>query len=485
MSARKGLTYLLGGNAGGFVIQFAASVAMARLLTPGEMGVYAASMAIVWIINGVLNVGLQSYCVREREMPPEKLGTVLLLTLVQSAVFGLGLLIAAPLIGGFARDHRVTESIIILSWFGALMPVLVTSYGLMQRAMRFERVVICTLSNIGISAAVTIALAAQGYSWRSMPIGSGVGVTFAVVLALWFQRAQMLRTPLSRAYIGPIMVFGSRIFSASLILNITNRVPDIVLTRAAGTAATGLYNRGANLVDNFNNTLMKSFSRVLASQMARDRQTPAGIGPVYARMSRLITGLFWPAFAVLGVLAAPIVAFLFGPKWVAAGPVLSIVAAAGAINLAVASRSEVLVTSGRERELPRNEAIRGVIGVTLFTLAAYSGGLILAASTRIVDAVVAVILYSPGIRAATGLSRGEMWRAFARSALVAAATAAPAVIGMALLGWPNALRTIELFGMISACGVAWFVSLFLLRHELAHEVANVFAKARARLPRLA
>ena len=483
MSARRGLTYMLGGNAGAFVIQFAGSVAIARLLSPPEMGVYAASMAIVWIINGVLNVGLMGYLVRERELPPDKLGTVFTLTAAQSAIFGVGMLLGAPLVGGLAHDMRVTVSVRLLAWFGAMMPVFMMLQGLMQRRMKFERVVFITLVNVGVSAIVTIALAANGFSWRSMPIGSGVGVTCAVLLGALFQRADISAAPFSGAYLKPILRYGARMMTAGLIMNVTNRVPDLVLTRAAGAGATGLYNRGANLIDNFNNSLMRSFARVLASQMARDRDTAKGIGPAYAHMSRLITGLFWPAFALLAVLAAPIVSFLFGARWLAAAPVLAIIAAAGAINLAVACRSEVLVTSGREKQLPRIEAVRGVIGVITFTAAAYWGGLIWAAWTRVLDAVVAVALYSPGIHSATRLSWSSMARAFGRSALVAAITVAPALAAMLLLGWPRSLPTMQLLGLLALSGAVWLASLFATRHELAAEAARAFGQLRSMLPR--
>lgn len=481
MSARRGLVQMLGGNAGAFAIQFAGSVAIARLLSPPEMGVYAASMAIVWIINGVLNVGLVGYVVRERELPPDKLGTVFTLTAAQSAIFGLGLLLGAPLVGLFAHDDRVTQSVRLLAWFGALMPWYMILQGLMQRRMRFERVVFITLTNVGVSAIVTIALAASSFSWRSMPVGAGVGVTCAVLLGLVFQRADLV--PFSRVWLRPILRYGARMMSAGLIMNFTNRIPDLVLTRFAGAGATGLYNRGANLVDNFNNSLMRSFARVLATQMARDRDTPVGIGPVYAHMSRLITGLFWPAFALLAVLAAPIIAFLFGARWLAAAPILAIIAVGGAINMTIACRSEVLVTSGREGQLWKNEAVRGIVGLLAFSAAAYWGGLVWAAWTRVLDSCVAVAIYSPGIHAATGLSWASMARAFGRSALVAAITAVPAILAMAAMGWPQTLPTLQLLGLLALSGLVWLASLFATRHELAAEATRTFGQIRSILPR--
>lgn len=485
MSARRGITYLLGGNAGVFVIQFGGAIVMARLLSPSEMGVYAASMAVLAIINGVLNVGLQSYMVREREMPPAKLGTVFTLTFAQSAFFGLALLLGAPVVGWFTHDTRVEQSFRILAWFGTLNPVLMTIYGLMQRQQKFERVVLATLVNVGVAILFSILFAANGFSWRSMPLASGVGVTTALLLAAFLQRRDLADVRLSREYLQSMLAFGGRIAGASLILNITNRLPEILLTRAAGAAATGMYNRGASLIDTFNNSVMLSVGRVMGTQMAHDRDTSAGIGPIYAKMSRYVTGLFWPAFGLLAVLSHPIVMRLFGARWMAAAPVLAIIAASGAINLIVSNRAGVLVTVGRERDLPRLEAVRGVIGVVLFTMAAYWGGLIWAALTRVVDAIVAVLLYSPGIHAATGLPWSAMARAVARSAVVAAITVAPALAAMIVLGWPQSLSWPELIGLLAVSAAVWLGALFLVGHELTDEIVRVLSTARAMLPRQA
>lgn len=478
MSARRGITYLFGGNVGTFTITFAASIVVARLLGPSEMGVYAASLSVVYIINGLLNVGLPSYLVREKDLTREKLGTVFTLTLAQSALFATALLLGAPLVGWGAHDPRVTQSIRILALFAAITPIITSVHGLMQRKMQFNRVVIATVANVGVSAIVTIALAANGYSWRSMPFGSGAGAFAALVLTLAMQRRDLIGVPLSRAYIRPILSYGGRIASASMMLNLTSRVPDFMLTRAAGAASTGLYNRGANLVDTFNNTIMTSVGRVMASQMAIARDTPAGIGPVYAKVSRFVTGMFWPAFALLAILSKPVIAMLFGERWLPAAPVLAVIAGAGAINLMVANRIATLVTVGREKDLPRLEAIRGVIGVLLFTAAAYWGGLIWAAATRIADAVIAVVLYSPGIHAATRLSWAEMGRAFARSALVAGITAVPALAVSITLGWPDRLQWSALVGVIALSGAAWVMALFLTKHDLRDELVRAVAGAR-------
>lgn len=470
MSVRRSLAFSLGGNAGFFVIQFATSIVLARLLTPAEFGVYAAATAVTNIINSVLNVGLGGWLVRERELGADKIGSAFALALIQAAVLALGLLALSWPIGWFTGDARVTQSLHVLVLFAATTPIIAALSGLLQRRMQFGLVTAIGLTNVAVSAAATIALAYGGARHLAMPWGTGIGSAAALLLALAIQRRD-LRVRLNLVHARTIWRYGIKIVSAAFIVNVTGRLPDILLARLAGLAATGLYNRGAGLVDTFTNTIMRSFQRVMQSQFARDRDTAAGIGPGYAQMSRVLTGLFWPAFAVLAALASPIIDLLYGPQWHAAAPVLSILALASIVALMVSCRQQVLITVGREADLPRIELVRGVVGVILFAVGAY-WGLVWAAASRLVDAALSVALYAPGIHAATRLTWGAMVRAFARSAVLAVLTAAPAVVWMAWRGWPDTLPVAELLATLGACGALWLASIFALGHALGHEVAR-------------
>jgi O-antigen/teichoic acid export membrane protein len=55
-------------QASSFVLQFALSVVLARLLTPREMGVFAVALAIVGALSIIQAFGLQSMIVREPDL---------------------------------------------------------------------------------------------------------------------------------------------------------------------------------------------------------------------------------------------------------------------------------------------------------------------------------------------------------------------------------------------------------------------------------
>src|ERR1700746_1335783 len=62
-SVRQSLAWMMLSQGGLFLLQFGGSVAMARLLTPYEMGIYAVASAIVGILGAIRATGLNVFLI--------------------------------------------------------------------------------------------------------------------------------------------------------------------------------------------------------------------------------------------------------------------------------------------------------------------------------------------------------------------------------------------------------------------------------------
>ncbi len=74
-SVRQSLAWMMLSQGGLFLVQFGGSVAMARLLTPYEMGIYAVASAIVGILGAIRATGLNVFLIRELDLKPDLLAT--------------------------------------------------------------------------------------------------------------------------------------------------------------------------------------------------------------------------------------------------------------------------------------------------------------------------------------------------------------------------------------------------------------------------
>lgn len=474
MSARLSVAVSFGANFYFFGVQFATGIVLARLLSPAEMGIYAVAMAAYWIINAFQNLGLTSFMARERTLTPETLGTLYTVAGAQAVLLAGLLFAAAPGIAAFTGSPDVTAALRILCLYALVTAVHTIAGGLMTREMQFVRFSVTHIIAVTVGAGVTLWLAANGWSALSMPWGATAGSAVGALVALCLVGRHRAGRP-GVAEWRRVWSFGSSLLTANLIANVCARAPDLLLARFSGIAATGLYNRAAGLVDVFNNSVLVSYQRVMQTLFAQNRDALGDFRDAYVRSVAVITGLVWPAYTGLGVLAAPVISLLYGPKWVAAAPALSLICAAGVIGTALSAPSQALIAAGEERRLPRLEAMRGVVAVALFTAAA-PFGIAAAAASRVADALFGFMIYRSHVYRAAKVRSGDMAPAHGRSVLVTIAAAAPGFAIMTWFGWPLSLPPHWLAAAICGGAVTWVAALFLTRHELRIEIRRALTR---------
>lgn len=481
MSVRKSMAWSLTGSFGFFIIQFVASVIVARLLTPAELGVYGVALAALTLLTAFQNLGFQSFIIRETDMDAATRGTVHTMAILQAIGLALLLYVGAPLLASFLDEPRVTPALRILCLYALLVPFETLASGHLQKRGRFDLLTAMALARVLVGAAALVALAYAGYSYASMAWGSVIGQLVAMAMAFALAgRDLAVRPTLSRWR--KVWAYGSNILATMTLANIFSRLPDIALGKLAGMAMVGLYGRASGIIESFNTGVMYGVQRVIMKSMVDSRDQVGRIDYVYLRAVRAATGLFWPMYAGLAVLAGPVITMIYGHKWAAAAPVLSLLCIAAVIQTALVARQEVLITTGRVSELPRLEGVRGSIGLVLF-IAGASQGLVPAAASRIAEALTQHALFVRSIRVAADTSFGAIYRCYGPSLVVTIAAILPSVALMQWHGWDDVIPPAQFAGAIGAGMLLWLAAIHLVGHELRNEIRTVAGSVLRKLGR--
>jgi len=481
MSVRRSMAWSLTGSVGFFVIQFVASVIVARLLTPAELGVYGVALAALTLLTAFQNLGFQSFIVRESAIDAPTLGTVHTMAMVQALVLAVLLYAGAPLLADFLDEPRVTPALRILCLHALLMPVETLSSGHLQKRGRFDLLTAMALARVSSGAVASVVLAYAGFSYASLSWGAVIGQALAALVAVAFTGRDLATAP-TLARWRAVWAYGSNILATMALANMFSRLPDIALGRLAGVAMVGLYGRASGIIESFNTGVMYGVQRVVLKALVDSRDQIGRIDYVYLRAVRAATGRFWPMYAGLGILSGPVITMIYGPRWSAAAPVLALLCAAAVIQTALVARQEVLITAGRVAELPRLEGVRGSIGLELF-IAGATQGLVPAAASRVAEALAQHALFVRRIRAAAETSFGAIYRCYAPSAVVTAAAILPSLLVMQRHGWPDELPAGEFVAAVVAGILLWLAALHLVKHELRTELRTVLAAAVRRTRR--
>ena len=171
-SVRRGLTWMMVSQGGLFLIGFAGSVAIARLLSPREMGIYAAAYAIVGILSTIRALGLSNFLVREPELTADMVATSFTVNAILAAVTAAAVAAISGACGAWLGEAGVQRVLLLLSLSPLLSILDLVSVARLERIGSFRVIGLINLAKAAASTVVTIFLAIRGFSYISIAWGT-------------------------------------------------------------------------------------------------------------------------------------------------------------------------------------------------------------------------------------------------------------------------------------------------------------------------
>ncbi len=469
-SVRRSLAWMMLSQGGLFVLQFGGSVVIARYLTPYEMGVYAVAYAIVGILNTIRSMGLNVLLVREPELTSDAVKTSFTINAILATVTAAAIASMSVAGGAWLGDSGVKSVLLVLAVSPLLNILELVPIACLERIGSFQVIAALNLMKMAAVTGVSIVLAVYGYSYMSIAWGNLASTILAVICAnVIGRRFVSLRFGLHDWR--RIAWFGVQCVMIGGMANIAQRVSDLLLGRVVGLSALGLYSRASGLNSMLADNIHAVIARIVFVDFAERHRRSLPLRESYLKIVAMITGLLWPAFTGLAVLAGPVILTVYGPTWIEAAPVLSLLSIAGAVGTSITMTSEIYVVSGETGQLFRTEAKRNAIGLTLFALGCL-GGLVWAAAARIGDILGAVFLYKGGIRRMTGTLAMDFAPIYRQSAILTIAACAPAMGLMTINHWSEHTPLSAIFAAVTLGMAAWVVCLWRLRHPLFIEAEH-------------
>ena len=402
-------------------------VVIARLLTPTEVGIFAAGTVLTTLLLEFSEGGLRAALVNRQRDIDAAAATVFWATLLSGVLASLGALAAAPLIGVVFGD--TTAGLVAAVSAGGLLLHSLTNApeAILQREFSVARNLVVGPA-VSISfAAVSIVFAVLGFGVWSLVLGTYASTLVLLVsvwiLAGWRPRRAKASVQMWRQLAGygfPLLVdlAGTRIRGA---------IEPVVVGRLLDTAALGFYRYGMRIARLPVNVMIQVVAYALLPAFSRIADDPARLRPNYLKALRWITFCAVPVSGLMLAVGEPATVVILGEPWRGAGSVLVAMAGLG-LGKAFASVSEEAIKGcGRTRLINRATAVEFVLGLGLLVLIVPFGlaGVGLAISlTALVVGVFCLVLASSVV----GVQPAQVVRATLPTVVVglvaAAATAA-------------------------------------------------------------
>lgn len=442
----------------------------ARILAPEDFGTFAVAHAFFTAIDVFVAAGVTQYIVQERRLTVTKLRAAFTVSIAMSVVFALVLLAARHEIARLFEAEAVADLLLVFVFVLLIAPVNALQTGMLMRRMRFRRLMVAGVCGSVALATTTVTLLLLGHGAASLAWGAAAeAVAITAVLARSIRR--VLPPGLSGSW--AVFRFTMPISASALVKRGGRIVPQLVVARTLGVAATGLLNRSMAVTSIFGRAVSEGVKPVIIPAFAREKRRARGMLDALAAAAVRLCAIAWPFFAFMAIFADPIVAFLFGPDWAAIVPIVQVLAVGGFAAPLVGLMTDLLAALGRVGALFWTALVSTLFKiVAVVALATTQESVALVVSGMVAANVLeAAILLRVVLRVTAG-RLADLLRAIVPTAVVTALTVLPPAAVVVLLPESGPIVTLAVAGLVAAG--CWLAAVHLVAHPLREDLRVVF-----------
>ena len=344
----SGATWSFVDNATQQVLSLLIFVVLGRILSPALFGIVSTAMVFVFLMRSVVLNAVMTGTLTLRHPQDEDYDTCFLLSIGIAGVFLIGLNLGA---GALANLYRIDsfENVIRAT------SVVVLLFGLSQahsawarRNFKFRALAMRSTISTLIGGGVGIAIALAGYGLVGLVINQVLTAVVSMAL-LW--RALPWRPRLRFASGSARRIMATALpHGATQTFQFLAQNFDIALvTYLVGPAGGGLYAAAKRVTLAVNIAIWGPLSSVSLPAFAEVTNDPARFGNAAVRISSLVTGITAPLLIGIATTATSLIPALFGARWQAAAPVMTVLALFAVVTPMTGILNQILLSFSRAR----------------------------------------------------------------------------------------------------------------------------------------
>lgn len=442
------------------ILSWLSTLIVARLLTPGDFGLVGMATIYLGLIQLVNEFGIGAALVLVRDMPEERRAGLGGLAVGLGVFFFTVSAAAAHPIALFFKEPAVRNIIFALATTFVIAGFRVLPYSLLARDLAFRRMSRIDGIEATLQALATVALAAAGYRYWSLVIGSIVASLTSAALAL-AARPHRIGWPRDLRMMVEPMTLGWQVTVSRVAWYAYSNADFAIVGRVLGTRALGEYSLGWQIASIPVDKVSAVLGRVTLPVFAKVQDDLVELRRYVKGLSQGLGLLTFPLSIGLALVADHFVLLLLGEQWRPAILPLRLLALYAGFRSLTTLFPQILISTGHARRA----MWISIVLAALLPAAFYAGAQWGTAGVAVAWMVAYPLLVLPLLVAHTlrliGLSSREylvaLWPAISATVVMAAAVLladwvvpdrwgnAPALIIQVSVGAAAYLGTLGLF----------------------------------------
>jgi len=362
---------------------------LARLLLPEDFGLVALAVSIIALVDMFGQFGADVALIQNQHAERRHYDSAWTLNLATATAMSLVLAVVARPAAAFFAEPRV-EGIVywlaLANVFGACTNIGVVDF---RKRLEFRKEFSYLFSARALSTIVTLVLAWQWREYWALVAGTFAQVLIRVALSY---SLSPYRPRLSRAGLPEIFRFSRWMLLQNVLQGLTDRASTLAIGRLAGAEALAKYNVAYEIANLATTELAAPIRRAMLPGFARMAGDLRTLRDAFVRTAGVIVLVGLPIPIGIALTAPRIVDVVLGPKWLAAIPLLQVLALHGVLRAFSTSSHVVYLAVGKPRLTAMLTAVRLCVLVPALVVMTMKAGALGAAWATVVAAALMWIL---------------------------------------------------------------------------------------------
>lgn len=476
---RRSLLYQFADNYIGVALQLVSTLIIARLLTPSEIGIFAVAAVLAALAGQFRDFGLGEYLIQEKELTHQKIRAAFAANIMTSWLMAFVFFGASWPVAEFYKQPGVGDVMRIQSINFLLVPFGAVTMAVFRRELNYRPIFIAgLLSNITIFV-VAVGGALIGLNYLSLALSSLAGLLVTIAVSVAYRPKELPRWPALEG-LSHVFHFSKHAMGIYFFGQFGKTAPEAVIGRALDMASVAFFSRANGLIEIFNRIVLRTVIPICLPYFAQEARRGARTAPGYLKATTMLTGVGWPFFVVVGLLAFSAIRLLYGAQWVPSVPLAQILCLVGLLELPYWLATEVMIAEGRIDQSNRLQMIVQSLRMASLALV-FPFGLQGACWGLAIAAVLGAVIAHRFLHRIIGLHFREVVSACTPSALVTLISAVPAL----LLNLVITQSESNFLPVFLGCGaftvVVWILALKWCKHPFWYEIALIGGKLKAKI----
>lgn len=345
------------------VIQFIATLVLARLLTPEDFGIIGTVYILISLSQMVVQSGLGMALVNKKDVTSIDYNTVFTFNIGCSVMLYLILFFTAPLIATFYNNLVLIPVIRVIT-----LTVIISSLTLIQRvhllrSLDFKKQSIISNVSFLIAICISIVLALYDFGVWALVLQQllyRVFYLFAIFYFVKFKPKILFSVRSFKSLYG----FGVKLFGASFLDILYKDGLTSFIAKFYSILITGYFYQAKKLID-FPVSIYRAFGDNVVFAMLCRENDEIEFAKKSSVFMRIILVLSMPLFIIIYLLSDELVILLLGKQWVESSLMLSVLCL-GALGLIIDSVSKnILKATGNGNAIISSEIVKKIFAVLI------------------------------------------------------------------------------------------------------------------------